>query len=216
MRIKIKGLTYQYPNGPKPIFDDFDFEAGPGITLIKGFSGCGKSTLLRIIASLIPIKHGQITTESQHSFGSSVFLREEVGFVFQQLNLLPLASVKRNILLALELANKPASLADTWIQSLGLSELQNKKPTKLSGGQQQRAAIARALAKQPRVLLLDEPTSGLDHLNTKIITQALSNKLDKSTVCLIATHDNRLDPIADEILDFNSFLPVEEHLQEMV
>ncbi len=115
-----------------------------------------------------------------------------------------------------ELANKPASLADQWIKALGLLELQNKKPTKLSGGQQQRAAIARALAKQPSILLLDEPTSGLDHLNTKIISKALSSQLDTSSVCLIATHDNRLDPIADEILDFNSFLPVEEHLQEMV
>ena len=215
MKISIQNLTYQYPNGQKPIFEDFDFQAQSGITLIKGFSGCGKSTLLRIIASLIPTAKGTITTQSEHKFGSSAFLREEVGFVFQQLNLLPLASVRRNILLALELANKPATLADQWIKALGLLELQHKKPTQLSGGQQQRAAIARALAKQPSILLLDEPTSGLDHLNTKIISKALSTQLDKSTVCLIATHDNRLDPIADEILDFNSFLPVEEHLQEM-
>ncbi|WP_018969762.1 ATP-binding cassette domain-containing protein [Rubritalea marina] len=216
MQVSVNNLSYRYPHAAAPVFDGFDFNADAGITLIKGFSGCGKSTLLRIIASLIPVPKGTVVTTSPHGFGSSTFLREEVGFVFQQLNLLPLASVRRNILLALELANKPSALADEWIQALGLEKLQHKKPTKLSGGQQQRAAIARALAKQPSILLLDEPTSGLDHLNTQIITQALTNKLPKSTVCLIATHDNRLDPIADEILDFNSFLPVEEHLQEMV
>lgn len=216
MEINIKNLTYRYPRAPQPVFEDFDFTAKSGITLLKGFSGCGKSTLLRLIASLIKPKKGSITTTSPHRWGSSAYLRIDIGFVFQQLNLLPLASIRRNILLSAQLASAPKSIADDWIETLGLSPLKNKSPLRLSGGQQQRAAIARALAKSPPIILLDEPTSGLDDLNTAIISRALAEKIPKETICLIATHDHRLETIAHEILDFNSFLPVEEHLEKMV
>lgn len=216
MEIKIEKLSYSYPGSTVPVFDDFDFTASSGITLIQGFSGCGKSTLLRLIASLLKPQSGNIFTNSRNRFGSSKFLREEVGFVFQQLNLLPLASVARNIALSSELAGIPGSESEKWIEILGLNEIRAKKPKDLSGGQQQRAAIARALSKQPSLLLLDEPTSGLDDLNTAIISKALQNELPQGTACLIATHDNRLTKIADEILNFNFLLPVEEHLKEVV
>jgi ABC-type lipoprotein export system ATPase subunit len=98
---------------------------------------------------------------------------------------------------------------------LGLSEFKNKKPGNLSGGQQQRAAIARALIKQPRVLLLDEPTSGLDDANTKIIKQILVDSLMENCICILSSHDHRLEEIADEIIDFNTRLPVERHLKEV-
>lgn len=215
MEIKINNLTYRYPGAPEPVFEDFDFTASSGITLLKGFSGCGKSTLLRLIASLIKPKKGTISTTTPHKWGSSAYLRSDIGFVFQQLNLLPLASIQRNIRLSAQLANAPKSIADDWIKTLGLEPLKKKSPLHLSGGQQQRAAIARALAKSPPIILLDEPTSGLDDLNTSIITKALSTKIPPETICLIATHDQRLEPIANEILDFNSFLPVEEHLKTL-
>lgn len=216
MEVTITGLKYRYPKAETAVFDQFDFHAGPGITLIKGFSGCGKSTLLRIIASLIKPNEGQISTSSAYKFGSSSYLRKEVGFVFQQLNLLPLASIQRNVEIAAQLAGQSTRAANEWIDILGLTPLRKKKPSHLSGGQQQRAAIARAMAKSPSLILLDEPTSGLDDLNTTVISNSLKNKLSDSAVCLIATHDQRLDAIADEILDFNTFLPVEEHLKEMV
>jgi ABC-type lipoprotein export system ATPase subunit len=148
--------------------------------------------------------------------GSPGFLRHEVGFVFQQLNLLPLASVERNISLAVEMAGLDGSDVRHWIELLGLASYAKAKPSRLSGGQQQRASIARALAKRPPILLLDEPTSGLDDLNTMVISKAVRSALAPDSVCLIATHDKRLDPIADEILDFNTFLPVEAHLQALV
>lgn len=216
MRIEISNLQYKYPGSKAPIFENFNLTTNEGITLIKGFSGCGKSTLLRLIASLIRPNRGKIHTDSKHKYGSSAYLRREVGFVFQQLNLLPLANIKRNIHLAAQLADTPREFADEWISALGLAKLTKKTPQQLSGGQQQRAAIARAMAKQPSLILLDEPTSGLDDLNTALITKALKEKAPKNSVCLIATHDNRLESIADEILDFNTFLPVEEHLKEMV
>ncbi len=216
MEIKVHNLTYRYPKKKHPVFSDFDFTAKPGITLLKGFSGCGKSTLLRLIASLLRPDQGTITTSSPHPFGSPKYLRNEIGFVFQQLNLLPLANVERNISMAAQLASAPKHAADEWIEILGLNHLKKQLPLQLSGGQQQRAALARAMAKCPSIILLDEPTSGLDELNTSIISQALKSKIPTDAVCLIATHDERLEHIANEILNFNSFLPVEEHLQEMV
>jgi len=216
MEIRVRNVTYSYPGAESPVFEDFSFKASSGITLIKGFSGCGKSTLLRLVASLLKPQSGEVWTSAESSFGSSRFLREEVGFVFQQFNLLPLASVSRNILLSSRLAGVPQSETEKWIQLLGLEPIRDKKPKDLSGGQQQRAAIARALSKSPSLLLLDEPTSGLDDLNTDIISLALRKELPEGTACLIATHDNRLTEIADEVLNFNSFLPVEEHLQAVV
>lgn len=215
MKIELKAVRYRYPGGATPVFDGLDLVLNPGITLAKGFSGCGKSTLLRLIAGLISPKGGTITTDSPHRVGSPGYLRFEIGFVFQQLNLLPLASVERNIRLAVEMAGGDRARIHEWIDLLGLSKYAKSKPSKLSGGQQQRASIARALAKTPSILLLDEPTSGLDDLNTLVISKAIRSTLAPGSVCLIATHDKRLDPIADDILDFNTFLPVEEHLQAM-
>ena len=96
---------------------------------------------------------------------------------------------------------------------LGLMEFRKRKPSALSGGQQQRAAVARALIKWPQVLLLDEPTSGLDEVNTKVIKDLIMTSLPKGCICIVSSHDYRLEEIADEIIDFNIRLPVEGPLQ---
>ena len=215
MKINLQSVSYRYPQAKLPVFEALDLQLKPGVTLAKGFSGCGKSTLLRLIAGLITPAAGRIVTDSPHPVGSPTYLRLEIGFVFQQLNLLPLASVERNIRLAVEMAGGDSRNVQRWIDLLGLTKYAASKPARLSGGQQQRASIARALAKLPSILLLDEPTSGLDDLNTTVISQAIRHALAPGSVCLIATHDKRLDPIADEILDFNTFLPMEEHLQAL-
>jgi len=145
--------------------------------------------------------------------------RGALGFVFQQLNLLPLATVERN----LEIVGAVAGLSrrilreriEHLLPRLGLLEFRQRKPTQLSGGQQQRAALARALIKSPRVLLLDEPTSGLDDLNTRVILRLLREELPEGCICLIATHDARLNDLTNATLDFNRFLPVEGHLQAL-
>jgi ABC-type lipoprotein export system ATPase subunit len=216
MKIEIEGLSYRYPGADAHVFEALDLSIPAGITLAKGFSGCGKSTLLRLVAGLLDPCEGRIRTDSRHRVGSPSYLRQEVGFVFQQLNLLPLASIRRNVTLAVEMAGGDPAEVSSLIAMLGLSRYEHTKPAKLSGGQQQRASIARALAKRPTILLLDEPTSGLDDLNTQVIAKAIRETLPAGSVCLIATHDKRLDPIADDILDFNTFLPVEEHLKALV
>lgn len=215
MKIELRSVCYRYPGGKLPVFDSLKLQLNPGVTLAKGFSGCGKSTLLRLVAGLLSPESGDVLTDSPYRVGSPKYLRLEIGFVFQQLNLLPLASVERNISLAVEMCGGDTSRVPYWIDLLGLAKYAKSKPSRLSGGQQQRASIARALAKRPTILLLDEPTSGLDDLNTAVISKAICQALAPGSVCLIATHDKRLDPIANETLDFNSFLPVEEHLQAL-
>ena len=132
------------------------------------------------------------------------------------MNLLPLATVRRNLQMSGSLAglNRQETLTRTqrWLGLLGLDQFADRRPGSLSGGQQQRAAIARALIKEPIVLLLDEPTSGLDDLNTQVISQALRTFVTGRRICVICTHDHRLDPLAHEVLDFNRFLPLERHL----
>ena len=216
MKIEIQELKFRYPRAKEFVFDGLDFSADSGVTLIKGFSGCGKSTLLRLIAGLLVPTAGTIKTDSRFAVGSSRFLMKEVGFVFQQINLLPLASVERNIALSLDMANCSSCDTNYWMDLLGITKYAKKLPQQISGGQQQRASIARALAKKPSLLLLDEPTSGLDDLNTEIICKAIRKSLSEGATCLIASHDHRLDSIANDILDFNTFLPVEEHLQALV
>lgn len=201
--------------GRTRVLDGFDARFHPGITLLKGFSGCGKSTLLKLVAGYLTPAAGAITLPGGHR-PDSAFQRTHLGFVFQQLNLLPLASLRRNLALVGTLAGlsraEVTARTEKYLSLLGLDAYADRLPSTLSGGQQQRAAIARALLKEPSVLLLDEPTSGLDDLNCRVIMKLLGSHLPPSCVCLVATHDQRLDALPHEGLDFNRFLPVERHL----
>lgn len=215
MKIEFKDVNFRYRRRGAFVLKDFDLQLEPGITLARGFSGCGKSTLLQLIAGHLKPSSGRIITDSPYRVGSSRYLQTEIGMVFQQMNLLPLASVKRNVSLALQGSRGNTESGEFWLQALGLEKLTKRRPGELSGGQIQRASIARALAKKPSILLLDEPTSGLDDLNTTVICNALKQHLGEEVVCCIATHDQRLEKLTNNVLDFNSFLPVEEHLQAL-
>lgn len=211
VKVTLDNLSYRYPGGKHLVFDSFSREFKEGISLLKGYSGCGKSTLLRLMAGLLSPCSGVIQADFPNlagPLGSAAFLRKEVGFVFQQLNLLPLASIQRNIALAAELAGHSPTQALPWLEKLGIAELADAKPSQLSGGQQQRAAVARALAKCPRLLLLDEPTSGLDDTNTEIIKSVLNHDLPADLICIIATHDARLLGLSHDIIDFDTHLPL--------
>lgn len=212
--LAVEDLSFSY--GRTRVLDAFSHVFHPGITLIQGFSGCGKSTLLKLLAGYLPPASGRILLPDGSPPSQRRYQREQLGFVFQQLNLLPLASIRRNLELVGTLAGLPSSeirtRTDFLLRRLGLQDYQHRRPHSLSGGQQQRAAIARALLKRPRVLLLDEPTSGLDDLNTAVISRLLREELPPHCFCLISTHDARLAPLADESLDFNRFLPPEGHL----
>jgi len=211
-----EGVSFRYGPHSRWILKDFDHAFTPGISFVQGASGCGKSTLLRLLAGYLPTEEGLIRTPGGRDPRDFLFQRQELGFVFQQINLLPLATLERNLELAASLAGVSATATRRrtahWLGLLGLADFAKRRPDSLSGGQQQRAAIARALIKEPTVLLLDEPTSGLDDLNTQVIIRALQQFVLGPRICVICSHDSRLHPIAHEILDFNRFLPLEGHL----
>ncbi len=217
--LECKGIGYRYGSSQHWVLDDFTHTFSPGIHLIKGYSGCGKSTLLRIMGQYLRPQKGHV--ELHGAPLPRKYRNTQMGFVFQQLNLLPLATIQRNLQLAAALGGVGKRQAKKqisyYLTRLGLQELAKRRPTALSGGQQQRATIARALIKEPDILLLDEPTSGLDDMNTTIIKQVLSEFTAAGDKCvIICTHDNRLDDISNEILDFNAFLPIEGHLAALV
>jgi ABC-type lipoprotein export system ATPase subunit len=225
--LRCEEVFFRYQSRTNWVIEGFTHCFPAGITLIKGASGCGKSTLLRLLAGYLSPQKGRILTPRGVSPLETDYQRRELGYVFQQLNLLPLATVSRNLELAGSLAGVPMrrirEQTAHWLRVLGLEALASRRPAFLSGGQQQRAAIARALIKGPGVLLLDEPTSGLDDLNTQVIARTLNeyageaqmeraDKRSEPRICVICSHDNRLHSIAHEVLDFNRFLPLERHL----
>jgi ABC-type lipoprotein export system ATPase subunit len=203
--IRCRNLTFGY--GPEDVFTDFSQDFSSGISLVRGYSGSGKSTLLKLMAGFLTPQNGEIVLPEPWKQPDKRFQRKGLGFVFQHLNLLPLASIRSNMVMVATLADMNPELRknsiDELLKDLGIASYSSRKPTQLSGGQQQRAALGRALVKNPSVLLLDEPTSGLDEKNTKIIKDMLRKKVVGRNYCIIASHDDRLSEIADEIVDFD-------------
>ena len=141
--------------------------------VIQGTSGSGKSTLLNCIGGLDTMDSGSVKVEGKEIFGLkpmalSEYRRENLGFVFQFYNLVPNLTVRENIQICQHIADEPLDM-DELLETLGLTEHQNKFPSQLSGGQQQRCAIARALIKNPKLLLCDEPTGALDSKTSRDI-----------------------------------------------
>ena len=215
-RFHCNDVVFRYHQNSPYVFAHFTKRFSPGITLVKGYSGCGKSTLLKLLAGYLAPCAGTIITPMGGAPVDVSFQRKHLGFVFQQLNLLPLASLRRNLEIAGCLAGLSADLmharAMVWLARMGLEGYANRMPSSLSGGQQQRAAIVRALVKEPLILLLDEPTSGLDDLNTQLIAGVLQHYTQNLKFCIISSHDTRLAAIANEVIDFNLNLPAEGHL----
>ena len=190
-----------------PVIREFSHVFRTGITVLKGYSGSGKTTLLKLLAGYLKVNSGRIITPTGHKVTSRRYHRQDVAYMFQGINLLPLMSVERNLRLAAEMAVLPGKQwkprAEALLTDLGLQELRHRRADKLSGGQAQRAALARTLMKNAPTVLLDEPTSGLDDTNTNIIKQ-LVLKDASQRICIISTHDSRLLELADEIIDFDN------------
>ena len=132
------------------------------------------------------------------------YRRDDVGFVFQFYNLVPNLTAKENVELALQISKNPLS-ADTVIEEVGLSDRKNNFPSQLSGGEQQRVSIARALAKNPKLLLCDEPTGALDYVTGKQILKLLYDMCrQKGMTVLVITHNSAIAPMADRVIKINN------------
>lgn len=173
--------------------------------VIQGTSGSGKSTLLNCIGGLDTMDSGSVKVDGKEIFGLSPdalsdYRRDNLGFIFQFYNLVPNLTVRENIQVCEYLAQRPLDM-DELLETLGLTEHQNKFPSQLSGGQQQRCAIARALIKNPKLLLCDEPTGALDSKTSRDILVLLEKINEKyGTTMLIVTHNNSIKNMVHKVL----------------
>lgn len=188
-----------------------DLEVFSGqMTLLVGQSGCGKTTLISIIAGLLNATSGSISVlghDIKAMTGTQLvrFRQKNIGFVFQQYNLLPTLTAVENAAIPLIIAGSPRrqalETAKQVLTSVGLGSRMHLMPNQLSGGQQQRVAIARALVHEPRLLVCDEPTAALDAQSGQTVMELLRTvALQAERAVIIVTHDNRIFGFGDRII----------------
>lgn len=188
--------------------------------VIQGTSGSGKSTLLNCIGGLDNMDSGSIKVDGTEIFGMTSdqladYRRDNLGFIFQFYNLVPNLTVRENIQVCEYLTDDPLPV-DDLIETLGLTEHQNKFPSQLSGGQQQRCAIARALVKNPKLLLCDEPTGALDSKTSRDILVLLEEINAKyGTTMLIVTHNNSIKNMVHKVIFIKDGLISKEYENEV-
>ncbi|SDI98055.1 putative ABC transport system ATP-binding protein [Lachnospiraceae bacterium G41] len=187
--------------------------------VIQGTSGSGKSTLLNCIGGLDTMDSGSIIVDKTEIFGMKSknlveYRRDNLGFIFQFYNLVPNLTVKENIQVCEYLTKNPLDLNEL-MDVLGLTEHQNKFPSQLSGGQHQRCAIARALIKNPKLLLCDEPTGALDSNTSRDILMLLEQINQKyNTTMVIVTHNNSIKNMVHKVIFLKDGLVKNEYINE--
>ncbi|EOH86517.1 ABC transporter ATP-binding protein [Enterococcus pallens] len=209
--VEVQHVSKRYKMGESVITanDDLSFNIKKGeLAVILGPSGAGKSTVLNILGGMDAPDEGKILIDGTDiaQFNDkqlTAYRREDVGFVFQFYNLVPNLTTKENVELATEVSPKALDPEEV-LKQVGLDHRLNNFPAQLSGGEQQRVSIARALAKNPKLLLCDEPTGALDFETGKQILKLLQNasRVQGNTV-LIITHNSALAPMADRVIRIN-------------
>lgn len=208
MFIEINGLCKSYGSGDSytQVLNGIDLTISEGqMCVIQGSSGSGKSTLLNCLGGLEAFEKGSVLIDGNELAGMdreelSEYRRKYLGFIFQFYNLVPNLTVEENIEVCESLTDAPLDLEDLLL-TLGLGEHRHKFPTQLSGGQQQRCAIARALIKNPKLLLCDEPTGALDFKTSKdilILLEGVNRKYN--TTMLIVTHNNAICRMVHKVI----------------
>ncbi|EPH97987.1 ABC transporter, ATP-binding protein [Enterococcus faecalis 13-SD-W-01] len=209
--VEVNHVSKRYKMGETIITanDDLSFSIEEGeLVIILGPSGAGKSTVLNILGGMDTPDEGEIVIDGVDIAAFSdkkltAYRRTDVGFVFQFYNLVPNLTAKENVELATEVAPDALDPVEVLTQ-VGLSHRLNNFPAQLSGGEQQRVSIARALAKNPKLLLCDEPTGALDFETGKQVLKLLqSASRDHGNTVLIIPHNSALAPIADRVIHIN-------------
>ena len=186
--------------------DDVSFAVNKGeFAVLVGYRGAGKSTVLNILGGMDHCDEGTIYVDGKKISDMkerelTTYRRYDIGFVFQFYNLVPNLTAKENVELACQICKDPLDV-ETVLTNVGLKDRMNNFPSQLSGGEQQRVSIARALAKNPKLLLCDEPTGALDDNTGKTILKLLQDTCyrDGMTVILI-THNHAITPMANRII----------------
>ena len=206
--VKLEQVTKVYHVGEVDIHavDGIDFEVQKGeFVVIVGPSGAGKTTVLNILGGMDTASTGRVLVDGKDIAKYSPrkltgYRRDDIGFVFQFYNLIPNLTALENVELALQICKNPMDAREV-LEEVGLGERTDNFPAQLSGGEQQRVSIARALAKNPKLLLCDEPTGALDYNTGKSILKLLQDTCRKKgmTVILI-THNQAIAPMADRVI----------------
>ena len=206
--VKLENITKIYHMGEVEIraVDGIDFSIQKGeFVVIVGPSGAGKTTVLNILGGMDTASGGRITVDGQDITKYSErqltgYRRDDIGFVFQFYNLIPNLTALENVEMALQICRNPLD-ARAVLKEVGLEERMDNFPAQLSGGEQQRVSIARALAKNPKLLLCDEPTGALDYNTGKAILKLLQEMCrEKGMTVIVITHNSALAPMADRLI----------------
>ena len=206
--VKLEQVTKVYKMGEVEIraVDGIDFSIAKGeFVVIVGPSGAGKTTVLNILGGMDTATSGSVLVDKNDIAKYSPkkligYRRDDIGFVFQFYNLIPNLTALENVELALQICKNPLD-AKTVLEDVGLGERLNNFPAQLSGGEQQRVSIARALAKNPKLLLCDEPTGALDYNTGKAILKLLQDTCRKKGMTVIViTHNSAIAPMADRVI----------------
>jgi putative ABC transport system ATP-binding protein len=210
--IELKNVKKTYHMGEVVIkaVDDVSFSIEEGeFVVVIGASGAGKTTILNLLGGMDQVTSGNILVDGSEisEYNKKMltkYRRDEIGFVFQFYNLVQNLNAIENVELAVEICKNPMNPVEV-LTNVGLKDRMQNFPSQLSGGEQQRVSIARALAKNPKLLLCDEPTGALDYNTGKSILKLLSDTSKKQGMTVIViTHNSAITPIADKIITLRS------------
>lgn len=206
--VQVRDVVKEFMSGEeiRQILKGVDLDVYPGeLVVVLGESGCGKSTLLNIIGGMDVMTKGQVIVEGKDMSNPTEaelteYRREYVGFIFQAYNLMPNLSAYENIEFIAEISDKPMDSLEA-LKLVGLESKADSMPTALSGGQMQRISIARALVKNPKIILADEPTAALDY-DTSIKVLSVIEKISKenNTTILMVTHNPEIAKMANRVV----------------
>ena len=211
--VEIKNVTIEYGGGGYVVraLDDLSVEASLGeLVLLLGPSGCGKTTLLSVLAGILSPTTGEVSVlgtrvDALQGEELAAYRRSKVGIVFQAFNLIPSLTAIENVAAPLLIGGvsgrEARERASKLLERVDLSDRVEHRPGDLSGGQQQRVAIARALVNDPPLLLADEPTAHLDYIQVEKVLQILRELAGPERLVVVSTHDPRIVPIADRVID---------------
>lgn len=206
--VSLRGIIKEFQSGEevRRILKGIDLDVYEGeLLVVLGESGCGKSTMLNIIGGMDQATEGQLIIEgSDFSHPSedelTRFRRDYIGFIFQSYNLMPNLSALENIEFIAEISEHPLS-SQEMLSMVGLGDKAENLPSSMSGGQQQRVCIARAIVKNPKIILADEPTAALDfHTGQEVLKLIESIVRDRKTTVIMVTHNIEIAKMADRVI----------------
>ena len=210
--VELKNVRKIYKMGEVEIkaVDGISFSIEKGeFVIIVGPSGAGKTTVLNILGGMDTATSGKVMVDGQdvalyNGRNLTRYRRDDIGFVFQFYNLVQNLTARENVELAAQICREPLD-ADKVLKEVGLEQRAGNFPAKLSGGEQQRVSIARALAKNPKLLLCDEPTGALDYQTGKQILKLLQDTCrEKNMTVIVITHNTAITPMADHVIEIKN------------